>query len=326
MRAFSILTSAVLLSLAALIGAIPGHAAQIRIGFATGNSADYAPAFAAEKLGSFKQAGLDVKLIAFRGGAAAQEALTAGSADIIAYFGPAVALAVSKGVKEKMVATVLAGHAGWNLIVAADSPVQSVKDLAGKKIGISTKASTSDMAALWIAEQAGISMQQIPLGAGALIPALRSHQVDAVVFSALLTLREVLAGRARTLMDVGKSMPPTMANVYVASQEMMEKRPVELRSTLAVIYKTLGDMKAKRDWSMSYLKDFANSESDALTAALYDQIFPALSPDGRIDKTWVEDGLRVAARAWEMPELGKIEADTLYSNEFHPKAHRKSAG
>jgi NitT/TauT family transport system substrate-binding protein len=315
------LTAAGLLTFAILLRAIvPTQAAEIRVGFATGSSADYAPAFAAEKLGSFKQAGLDVRLIAFRGGAAAQEALTAGSADIIAYFGPAVALAVSKGVKEKMVATISAGHSGWNLIVPADSAVKTVKDLAGKKIGITTKASTSDMAALWIAEQAGISMQQIPLGAGALIPSLRSRQVDAIVFSALLTLREVLTGRARTLMDLGQTMPPTMANVYVASQEMLDKRAADLRSTLAVIYKTLAYMKANREWSLSYLKDFANSDSDSLTAALYDQIFPGLSSDGRIEKAWVEDGLSIAARAWEIPELAKVEAETLYSNEFHPAA------
>jgi ABC-type nitrate/sulfonate/bicarbonate transport system substrate-binding protein len=314
------LTAAGALTLAILMHAIAAPAAEIRIGFANGSSADYAPAFAAEKLGSFKQAGLDVRLIAFRGGAAAQEALTAGSADIIAYFGPAVALAVSKGVKEKMVATISAGHSGWNLIVPTDSPVKTVKDLAGKKIGITTKASTSDMAALWIAEQAGISIQQIPLGAGALIPSLRSHQVDAIVFSALLTLREVLTGRARTLMDLGQTMPPTMANVYVASRDMLDKRPQALRSTLAVIYKTLAYMKANREWSLSYLKDFANSDSDAVTTALYDQIFPGLSTDGHIEKTWVEDGLRLAARAWEIPELSKVEADTLYSNEFHPAA------
>jgi NitT/TauT family transport system substrate-binding protein len=315
------LTAAGLLTFAILLRAIvPTQAAEIRVGFATGSSADYAPAFAAEKLGSFKQAGLDVRLIAFRGGAAAQEALTAGSADIIAYFGPAVALAVSKGVKEKMVATISAGHSGWNLIVPADSAVKTVKDLAGKKIGITTKASTSDMAALWIAEQAGISMQQIPLGAGALIPSLRSRQVDAIVFSALLTLREVLTGRARTPMDLGQTMPPTMANVYVASQEMLDKRAADLRSTLAVIYKTLAYMKANREWSLSYLKDFANSDSDSLTAALYDQIFPGLSSDGRIEKAWVEDGLSIAARAWEIPELAKVEAETLYSNEFHPAA------
>ena len=111
-----------------------------------------------------------------------RKAMGAGAADIIAYFSPAVALAVSKGVKEKMVATVSAGHVGWNAIVKADSPIKTIQDLAGKKVGISAKATTSDVAALWIADKAGVKFQEIPLGA-ALAPGLRSGQVDAVVFS-----------------------------------------------------------------------------------------------------------------------------------------------
>src|ERR1700757_4480736 len=88
--------------------AIISSAAQadpVRIGFAA-ESLDYAPAFAAERLGLFKKHGVEAKLIVFRGGAAAQEAMSAGAADIIAYFAPAVALANSKGIREKMVGTV----------------------------------------------------------------------------------------------------------------------------------------------------------------------------------------------------------------------------
>ncbi|HVY59819.1 MAG TPA: ABC transporter substrate-binding protein [Xanthobacteraceae bacterium] len=312
--------------IAVLFGAIlfvnsgSARAAQIRIGFANGSSADYAPAFAAEKLGFFKQAGLDVKLTAFRGGAPAQEAMTAGSVDIIAYFGPAIALAVSKGAKEKMVATIAAGNAGWNVIVPADSPIKDLKGLDGKKIGISTKASTSDMAALWVAEKAGITLHQIPLGAGALIPALRSHQVDAIVFSALLTMREVMSGRARSLIDLGDGMEPTMADVYVASQEMIDKRPEELRAVLSVIYKTLAYMKSNREWSLAFLKDFAKADSDDLAAALYDRTLPKLSSDGKIEKVWIENGLKLAARAWEMPDLAKVDAEPLFTNDFHPAA------
>lgn len=308
------------LALAALARDGAARAAEIRIGFANGSSADYAPAFAAERLGFFKQAGLDVKLIAFRGGAAAQEAMSAGSADLIAYFGPAIALAVNKGAKEKMVATIAAGSVGWNLIVPADSPIKDLKGLDGKKIGISTKASTSDMAALWVAEKTGITVQQIPLGAGALIPALRSHQVDAIVFSALLTMREMLSGRARSLIELGQGMDPTMADVYVASQEMIDKRPQELRAVLTVIYKTLAYMKANRQWSLAFLKDFAKADDDALAAALYDQIIPKLSADGAIEQVWIDNGLNLAARAWEMPELAKVDARTLFTNDFHPTA------
>jgi hypothetical protein len=133
-------------------------------------------------------------------------------------------------------------------------------------------------------------------------------------------MREMLAGRARSLMDVGATMPATMANVYVASEDMLVNRASELRAALAVIYKTLAYMKANRAWSMSYLKDFAKSDSDELTAALYDGIFPKLSPDGHIETAWIAEGLTLAARAWEVPELAKVNPDTLYTNEFHPAA------
>ena len=308
------------LAVAALIAACAAaaQAEPVRIGFAA-ESLDYAPAFAAERLGLFKKHNLDVKLIVFRGGAAAQEAMGAGATDIIAYFSPAVALAVSKGVKEKMVATVSAGHVGWNAIVKADSPIKTIQDLAGRKVGISAKATTSDVAALWIADKAGVKFQEIPLGA-ALAPALRSGQVDAIVFSALITLREIEAGQARSIIDLTAEMPPTLANVYVATQEMIDKRPQDLRAALAAIYEALAYMRDNRAWTLGYLKEFAKSDNEKLNEQLYSHVIRELSPDGRIEKAWIQNGLALAARAWDMPDLAKANPDALYTNEFLPKS------
>lgn len=303
---------------ATLMMASTAGAEPVRIGFAA-ESLDYAPAWAAEKLGLFKKGGVEVKLITFRGGAAAQEALSAGAADVIAYFSPAVALAVSKGAKEKMVATIAAGHVGWNLIVKADSGVKTVKDLAGKKVGISAKATTSDMAALWAAENAGVKFQEIPLGA-ALAPGLRSGQVDAFVFSALITLREIESGHARLLLDLTKEMPPTLADVYTASQDMIDKRPQELRAVLGAIYEALAYMRANREWTLAYLKDYAKSDNEKLNEALYSHVITELSGDGHIEKAWIDNGLGIAARAWNMPDLTKVDASSLFTNDFHPRA------
>jgi len=289
----------------------------VRIAFPA-DSVDFAPAYVAEKIGLFQKANLDVRLAVFRGGAAVQEAMSAGAVDMVAYFGPAVGLAVSKGAKEKFVMTVLAGAAGWNCIVRADSPIQTVKHLDGKKVGISSKASTSDVAALWMAEGAGISVEQIPLGVG-LAPGLRSGQVDAIVFSALTTLREVLSGHARILVDIGKDMPPTVANAYVASQQMMEKRAGELRATLAVLLDATAYMRATRQWTLDFLRDFAKSDNQALNEALYRQVVEQISTDGQTKKEWLDTGIKLAARAWDVPELVKLDTSTLYTNEFLPK-------
>ena len=309
---------------AALVGALACAGAAgtsiadpVRIGFPA-ESVDYSPAFAAEKLGYFKEANLDVKLIMFRSGAAAQEAFSAGAADIIVYVGPAVALAVGKGAKEKIVALVGSGHTGWNVIVRTDSPIRTIQDLAGKKVGITSKATTSDMAALWVAERAGVTFQQVPLGSG-LIPGLRTGKVDALVFSPMVTLREVLTGRARSIMDLTNEMQPTLVNVYVASQDMIDKRPGELRATLAAIYRGLAYLRANRDWTLAYLKDYAKTDDEKLNEILWNLI-NALSPDGHIERAWIENGLRLAARAWELPDLAKVDPETIYTNYFHPRA------
>jgi ABC-type nitrate/sulfonate/bicarbonate transport system substrate-binding protein len=139
------------------------------------------------------------------------------------------------------------------------------------------------MAALWIAEKAGVKFQEIPLGA-ALAPGLRSGQVDAVVFSAMITLREIDAGQARSIIDLTRDMPPTLANVYVASQDMIDKRPQELRAALAAIYEALDHMRQNRDWTLAFLKEFAKSDNEKLNEQLYSHVIKELSTDGHIDK------------------------------------------
>jgi NitT/TauT family transport system substrate-binding protein len=301
----------------ASITAESAAAEPVRIAFPA-TSVDFAPAYVAEKIGLFKKANLDVKITMFRGGAAVQEAINAGAADLISYFGPAVALAVSKGAKEKFVMAVLPAVAGWACIVNADSPIKTVKDLDGKKVGISSKASTSDLSALWMADRAGIHVQQIPLGAG-LAPGLRSGEVDALVFSALTTQREILTGHARLLVDIGKEMPPTLGNGYVASEAMMENRPAELRATLAALVEAGSYMRENRQWTLDFLKDFAKSDNEALTEALYEQVVTQLSPDGHIEPEWLETGIKLAAQAWDVPDLVNVNVGTLYTNEFLPK-------
>src|SRR5215203_6269636 len=85
----------------------------VRIGLAVPHNAAYVQFYAAETLGFYKEAGVKAELTLYRGGAASQEALSAGAADIITYFGAGVALAISKGAKEKIVAAIDPTPHGW---------------------------------------------------------------------------------------------------------------------------------------------------------------------------------------------------------------------
>ena len=255
------------------------------------HNAAYVQFYAAETLGFYKEAGVKAELTLYRGGAASQEALSAGAADIITYFGAGVALAISKGAKEKIVSAIDPTPHGWQFLVLANSPIKSIKDLDGKKIGVATKAGTADMFALWVADKAGVKVQTIPVGGGGMVPALRAGQVDAIAMFPGLSLQLVATGEARSLMDLGKEMEPTLPDVIVASQEMMDKRPQIVRGTLAAIYKAVGAPAQQPGVGAEYLKDFTEEKDDKVNVLTYEQVVVPLSQDGMV-KTGVDLELR----------------------------------
>ena len=53
-------------------------------------------------------------------------------------------------------------------------------ELAGKKVGITSAGSGSDLLALWTQQDRKINFTRVPLGGGGLVPNLRSGNVDAV--------------------------------------------------------------------------------------------------------------------------------------------------
>src|SRR5215208_6773346 len=103
---------------AAVLACAASASAQttVRIGLAVPNYGPYAPVYAAEELGYYKENGIKAEITAYRGGAAGQEALAAGAADMISFFPPGAALAVKKGIKEKVVAIGSARPLGWHIV------------------------------------------------------------------------------------------------------------------------------------------------------------------------------------------------------------------
>ena len=134
MRRLNMLQAGVAAALVTLSGAATASAQElVRIGLAVPHNAAYVQFDAAETLGFYKEAGVKAELTLYRGGAASQEALSAGAADIITYFGAGVALAISKGAKEKIVAAIDPTPHGWQFLVLANSPIKSIKDLTARR-------------------------------------------------------------------------------------------------------------------------------------------------------------------------------------------------
>lgn len=250
--------------------------------------------FAAEGLGYFKEKGIQAEISTYRGGAAVQEALAAGAADLAAVSAPGAAIAVQKGVKQKIVA--LAGPTsprGWYLIVPADSPIKTAGDLNGKKVGITGKGSSTDFFALASAKEGSATIQSIPLGAG-ILPALKAKQIDAGVIWPLTSFKSVFSGEYRIVSDYG-SLKETSMDVWTASQELIEKRPDVLKRWVEAMNKALAKLQSDEAYALGFLAKYhEESDSKALKAA-YDQMIKPMRPDHLVKAEWVDSTLKLAA-------------------------------
>jgi NitT/TauT family transport system substrate-binding protein len=300
--------------IALLLGTVGANAqTTVRIGLAVPNYGPYAPVYAAEELGYYKDNGIKVEITAYRGGGAAQEALAAGAADIINFFPPGAALAVQKGVREKVVGVGAATPVGWHLVVASNSPYKSVKDLAGKKIGVTAKASTTDFYALWAADRVGVKVDTIPVGAAGLIPTLKSGQIDAAVMHSPLPFKLIVPGEGRSLVDLGKEMEPTLPDVWIATQAMIDGNPKAIEGALQAIYKATAYMKKNRAYSIEFLRKLTGEKDEKVIELEFDVVISGRPTAAKIERKWIESSLALA-KLGGLTNLPSV--DDIFTEQF----------
>jgi NitT/TauT family transport system substrate-binding protein len=163
-------------------------AAQSKITVAVGGGAClcYLPTVLAKQLGEFDKAGLAVELVDLKGGSDALKAVLGGSADVVSgYFDHCVNLAAKKQELQSFV--VYDRYPGLVLVVSPshNAEIKSIKDLAGKKVGVSAPGSSTDFFLKYLLKKNGLdptSASVIGVGLGATaVAAMEQGQIDAAV-------------------------------------------------------------------------------------------------------------------------------------------------
>src|SRR4051794_7063023 len=163
-------------------------AAQTKITIAIGGGAClcYLPTVLAKQLGEYEKAGLAVELVDLKGGSDALKAVLGGSADVVSgYFDHCVNLAAKK--QELVSFVVYDRYPGLVLVVSPShaSEIKSIKDLAGKKVGVSAPGSSTDFFLKFLLKKNGLdptSAAVIGVGLGATaVAAMEQGQIDAAV-------------------------------------------------------------------------------------------------------------------------------------------------
>jgi NitT/TauT family transport system substrate-binding protein len=162
--------------------------AQSKVSIAVGGASClcYLPTVLAKQLGEYEKAGVTVELIEFKGGSDALKAVMGGSADVVSgYFDHCVNLAAKKQHLQSFV--VYDRYPGFALVVSPKhtDKIQSIKDLANKKIGVSAPGSSTDFFLKYMLKKAGVdpnSVGVIGVGLGAsAIASMESGEIEAAI-------------------------------------------------------------------------------------------------------------------------------------------------
>jgi NitT/TauT family transport system substrate-binding protein len=159
---------------------------KITIAVGGGSCLCYLPTVLAKQLGEFDKAGLAVELVDLKGGSDALKAVLGGSADVVSgYFDHCVNLAAKK--QELQAFVVYDRYPGLVLVVSPshNGEIKSIKDLAGKKVGVSAPGSSTDFFLKYLLKKNGLdptSASVIGVGLGATaVAAMEQGQIDAAV-------------------------------------------------------------------------------------------------------------------------------------------------
>src|SRR3954452_13715419 len=186
-----IITTVALATLVAF-GASPAAAQKITFTLNWVAGGDHAPYFYAQKMGSYKQAGLDVDFETGRGSAASAQKVGAGQSQLGLSDMAGVLLFRGKGLDAVGVMNIYA-NSPQGMYWLKSSGVQSVKDFAGKKIGNPPGDAARTM---WpaLAKMNGIdpgSVTWVNIDANAKLGALKSKAID--VTTSFYNLHHVFA-------------------------------------------------------------------------------------------------------------------------------------
>jgi len=302
------------------MGSIAHAAATLTVGKADANASPLLPVNVGDQAGIFAKHGLDVKIADFTGGSKLMQAMAAGSVDIGFSAGPEMAH-VAKGAPVLAVCDEMAPIPFIGIAVPWDSPIQTVAQLKGKKIGISSTGSLTNWLALELARTQGwgpdgVTPVAIGNGAAANIAAFRDHLIDAniAVTSNIFNMEENKQGKL--LISVSTYESNLAAGTIYATNKVIASDPDAIRRFLAGWLETIDYMRKHRAETIK-IESGVTGFSATVMAKEYDLTIGSFSKDCKFDAESLATLKRSFADLKLLPE--PPDMSKLYTEAFIPK-------
>jgi NitT/TauT family transport system substrate-binding protein len=337
MRLFrNLLVSLCALALTSTIASAQG---KMKVSIAVGGAGClcYLPTMLAKQLGEYDKAGLDVELINFKGGSQALTAVLGGSADVVSgYFDHCVNLAAKQQFMQAIV--VYDRFPGFALVVSPTQTanIKSIKDLAGKKVGVSAPGSSTDFFLKYMPSKNGVDPNSIGvvgigLEATAIAAMERGTVEAAIMLDPAVTLLQSkfkdlkILSDTRTQTDTlavfGGEYPGGALYTRVDWVGKHEKESQALANAIVATLKFIHSHSAEE--IMAKMPDELIGPDKALYLSALKNTIPMYSTTGRMDPKGAEAVLAVFSQS--VPEIARanIDLSKTYTNRFVDQANAR---
>lgn len=302
---------------------------KIRLAVGGKSSLYYLPLTVTERLGYFKDAGLDVEISDFAGGAKSLQALIGGSADVVTgSFDHTIQMQAKN---QTIVALVQLGRfPGFGLALRKDKAAsyKGPADLKGMKIGVTAPGSSTHFMVLYMMTQAGLKPEDasfIGTGSGGTVVAAVQHgEVDGISNADPMVTKLDKEGLVKVVADT-RTMEGTQkvyggpypAAVLYAPASFIEKNPNTTQALVNAFVRGLKWVQANNAEEISKMmpEEYALGDK-ALFIESIKANHDAYSPDGRFLKDAPETAYKVLKAFDPNVQNAKIDLSKTYTSKF----------
>lgn len=308
--------------------------AKVRLAVGGKSSLYYLPLTVTERLGYFKEAGLDVEISDFAGGAKSLQALIGGSADVVTgSFDHTIQMQAKN---QSIVALVQMGRfPGFALALRKEKAARYTgpKDLKGMKIGVTAPGSSTHFMVLYMMAQVGLKPDDsvfIGTGSGGTVVAAVQHgEVDAISNADPMITKLDREGLIKIVADTrtleGTTRVyggPYPAAVLYAPTAFVEKNPNTVQALVTALVRGLKWVQGHNAEEIAKMmpEEYALGDKAVFIESIKAN-HDAYSPDGRFTREAAETAYKVLKAFDPAVASATIDLSKTYTYTFVTKAN-----
>ena len=264
---------------------------RIRIGSTT-PSITTLPSEIAAKRGFFKEEGFDPEMITIRSADIIVKAMLSGQLDYSTSL-PSLATAAVAGLPIRIVGVMIKKT---SYVMVSHPSVQSIQDLKGKVVGVSSFGAASDYAVRVALQKGGldpkkdVTIVQVGGSAGRL-SAMQGGTIQATVLVAPFDLQSEKMG-FRRLLWLGKVMDLPQGGLGTHEKKLQEQ-PDEIVRVMKAISRGIQFIKTSRDETIRFMMPWLNLDRSVAEGA-YPLVVESLADFGIVEDSVIESAMEAA--------------------------------